>query len=336
MADALQILVSESDGTPVYLQIAHQIMYLIYSQRLSDGEQLPTVRALAAQIQVNPNTVTQAYLELQRSGLAAARRGRGTFVTADAGTLDRHWALRHELLLADLRRSRRRAHALGFNDPALRSHLFGLMQAETEKCETAFVAPGKSAEKYARALTSALADADVTVTPVDLEHVQLGERAARDVLERVFYVLTPVSMRSQLEELLAFDTSPHAVLGISLDLTRAAVDRVASLPPDCHVCVYTSQRYIAIALNILHTYGSAPLASVKRVLDTSHPDVIRAALEAADVVVFTFGVIDSVNEFDVPVSKRLELEFHTSTESVNQLREFFSSRRSAAIAAQEH
>jgi GntR family transcriptional regulator len=332
MAEPLPILVSEHDDIPIYLQIAHQITYLIYSQYLRDGERLPTVRALASHVQVNPNTVTQAYLELQRTGLVTARRGQGTFVRASAGTRDQHWALRHEQLLHELRRSRARAHALGFSDTELRAHLYGLLQSGPERCETAFIAPGRSAQKYARTLSEALSVVDVTVTPLGLELVQLGDPAARDVLERVFYVIAPVTMRNQLEELLSFEASKHAVLGIALEITKEAIERVAALPEDVHVCVFTSPRYLAIALNILHTYGSAPFTGVTRVLDTSTPETIRGAVEAADIVVYTFGVSEAVADLGVPPEKRLELEFQTSPESVRQLRDVFSSHQTFATS----
>jgi GntR family transcriptional regulator len=67
-------------GVPIYRQIQDQIRYGIASGRLRPGEQLPTVRALAVDLQVNPNTVIKAYSELERQGALSTEQGSGTFV----------------------------------------------------------------------------------------------------------------------------------------------------------------------------------------------------------------------------------------------------------------
>jgi GntR family transcriptional regulator len=67
-------------GVPIYRQIQDQIRYGIAANLLSPGEQLPTVRALAVELSVNPNTVIKAYTELERAGLLTTEQGSGTFV----------------------------------------------------------------------------------------------------------------------------------------------------------------------------------------------------------------------------------------------------------------
>src|SRR5260370_39148187 len=69
-------------GVPVYRQIQDQIRYGIASGLLSPGEQLPTVRALAVELSVNPNTVIKSYSELEREGVLTTEQGSGTFVAA--------------------------------------------------------------------------------------------------------------------------------------------------------------------------------------------------------------------------------------------------------------
>src|SRR5437762_12944983 len=69
-------------GVPVYRQIQDQIRYGIASGLLSPAEQLPTVRALAVELAVNPNTVIKAYSELEREGILTTEQGSGTFVAA--------------------------------------------------------------------------------------------------------------------------------------------------------------------------------------------------------------------------------------------------------------
>src|SRR5579883_1769293 len=67
-------------GMPIYRQIRDQIRYGIASGRLHPGEQLPTVRALAVDLAVHPNTVIKAYSELERLGILTTEQGSGTFV----------------------------------------------------------------------------------------------------------------------------------------------------------------------------------------------------------------------------------------------------------------
>src|SRR3954463_5729532 len=66
--------------TPLYAQIASRIRVGIAAGELAPGEALPSVRALAAQLRINPATVVQAYRDLETEGLVSTRHGAGTFV----------------------------------------------------------------------------------------------------------------------------------------------------------------------------------------------------------------------------------------------------------------
>src|SRR2546425_6542917 len=66
---------------PIYRQIEDQVRYAIASGHLKSGEQLPTVRQLAVDLSVNPNTVIKAYTELERDGVVTTEQGTGTFVS---------------------------------------------------------------------------------------------------------------------------------------------------------------------------------------------------------------------------------------------------------------
>jgi GntR family transcriptional regulator len=68
------------DKTPIYAQIEHGLRAAIATGRLGLGEQLPTVRQLAVELQVNANTVARVYADLEKSGVLETRRGVGSFV----------------------------------------------------------------------------------------------------------------------------------------------------------------------------------------------------------------------------------------------------------------
>jgi GntR family transcriptional regulator len=77
------ISIDASSPMPIYGQLVEQIKWLVSSGQLKPGEQLPTVRQLAVELRINPNTVSRAYGELEREGVIATQQGRGTFVLAE-------------------------------------------------------------------------------------------------------------------------------------------------------------------------------------------------------------------------------------------------------------
>jgi GntR family transcriptional regulator len=71
-----------NSGVPLGVQIANGLRLAIAAQRVAPGEQLPSARALAADLHVNFHTVRKAFGELEAEGLLQTRRGLGTFVSA--------------------------------------------------------------------------------------------------------------------------------------------------------------------------------------------------------------------------------------------------------------
>ncbi|AZV48475.1 MULTISPECIES: GntR family transcriptional regulator [Bacillus] len=73
---------------PIYLQIADQIFYRLVRQELVPGDKLPSVREMAIQTKVNPNTIQRTYSEMERLGIVETRRGQGTFIADKAELVD--------------------------------------------------------------------------------------------------------------------------------------------------------------------------------------------------------------------------------------------------------
>ena len=71
--------IDHSSGLPVWIQIKNRIAYLIGSGAFVPGDRLPTVRALAVDLDISYNTVNRAYMDLEREGYISTRKGRGTF-----------------------------------------------------------------------------------------------------------------------------------------------------------------------------------------------------------------------------------------------------------------
>lgn len=72
--------ISTGSGIPIFRQVVDQIRLGIATGRLAEGKQLPSVRALAERLVVNPNTIAKAYAELARERVIDSRQGRGVFV----------------------------------------------------------------------------------------------------------------------------------------------------------------------------------------------------------------------------------------------------------------
>ena len=105
-------------GVPIYLQLIEQIKRAVILGTLEASEQLPTVKALAVRLTVNPNTVARAYRELERDGVIETSPGRGSFVRADAGgerTRRDADDIASELIVEAVRQAR----ALGLERPAV-------------------------------------------------------------------------------------------------------------------------------------------------------------------------------------------------------------------------
>src|SRR5665213_460516 len=70
-----------SSGIPVYLQLIEQVRHAVETGSLQTGDQLPTIRGLAQELVINPNTVVRAYRELERDGVVELRHGSGVFIS---------------------------------------------------------------------------------------------------------------------------------------------------------------------------------------------------------------------------------------------------------------
>ena len=76
------------DRRPLYEQIIERFQDLMYQEVLKENEKLPSVRSLAMELSINPNTIRRAYTELERQGFIYSVKGKGSFV-ADSGRLRR-------------------------------------------------------------------------------------------------------------------------------------------------------------------------------------------------------------------------------------------------------
>jgi GntR family transcriptional regulator len=112
---------------PIYMQLAERINKKIIRNELGLGEKLPSVREMAVQSGVNPNTVQRTYSELERMGIVETRRGQGTFVTENKEVIKR---LREQLKQEIMSEFVRNMKELGFTLDEIITSLKDINQKE--------------------------------------------------------------------------------------------------------------------------------------------------------------------------------------------------------------
>jgi GntR family transcriptional regulator len=85
----VKFTIDAKSGVPLYRQIIEQVKFAVARGNLGPGDQLPTVRQLAVDLSVNPNTVIRAYRELEFEGVLETQQGSGTFVGSRKPDIDR-------------------------------------------------------------------------------------------------------------------------------------------------------------------------------------------------------------------------------------------------------
>ena len=128
METVLKFTLNATSGVPFYKQIILQVEMAIADGRLNTGDQLPTVRSLAVDLQVNPNTVARAYSELEIRGIVTTQQGTGTFISDQKVEIS---DVERERILAEITRSFvSHAASYGFNLQEISSYLNELKRGE--------------------------------------------------------------------------------------------------------------------------------------------------------------------------------------------------------------
>jgi GntR family transcriptional regulator len=107
---------NQSSGIPLYLQLMEQVKHAVETGALREGDQLPTIRRLAEDLVMNPNTVVRAYRELEHEGVLELKHGSGAFIRESTGTRAR---LIHKAQLV-VQSAIERLIALGLTEKELR------------------------------------------------------------------------------------------------------------------------------------------------------------------------------------------------------------------------
>jgi GntR family transcriptional regulator len=114
--NGIDFTLDAKNGVPFYKQIILQVEMAIADGRLTQGDQLPTVRSLAVELSINPNTVAKAYSQLEIRGIVTTQQGTGTFVSDKKILISE---IERERVLAELTRNfvtQAGAYGMGIQD----------------------------------------------------------------------------------------------------------------------------------------------------------------------------------------------------------------------------
>lgn len=125
----MEFLIDTKSGIPIYRQIIEQIKFAIARGDMVPGRQLPTVRQLAVDLSINPNTVIRAYRELEIEGMLETQQGSGTFVGRDKPEIDK--IEKQRMLNQILTEMLARASAYGFSLKELLEALYRRQEASS-------------------------------------------------------------------------------------------------------------------------------------------------------------------------------------------------------------
>jgi GntR family transcriptional regulator len=120
---------SPQSGVPMYLQLVEQVRHGVETGTLRAGDQLPTLRTVAEELVVNPNTVAKAYREMEHAGLIVLRQGAGAFVATGVARAEPRAVQKGRTVV---RRAIDALRDLGLDDGAIRRLVDTTLAEESE------------------------------------------------------------------------------------------------------------------------------------------------------------------------------------------------------------
>lgn len=302
-------------------QIKGQIAYAISFGRLRSCERLPSVRELAATLQVAPMTISQVYKELIGEGLVFAKPGVGTFVT-DITRPDRLESVQasQNNLFRTIDACIRQALLLGYSKVEIRRSFLECLDSEPSvDAKKHLLMMGNfnpATESYAREIEASFSDLSVRVTPVLLDELRENLDAWRETLDGVRLVVT---VPPRLQDVRALLRSSHCqVAAVAFITSPETRRRLAAIPPASRIgIVAIYPEFLHSLLDEVEAYGLSRTPPVPALLDQE--ERITRMLAKVDVVVYASGCEEILDWIPENVSA-IEYRYAPELDSVNRLR----------------
>jgi len=312
--------IDKASGLPIYLQIKHQVVYLLALGRLTPGSMLPSIRQLASSLGVTTATIRHAYAVLEADGLVSSRPGKGVLI-ADLSADTRAHVSRRQAALVDLFGSAlARARGLGYTGQEIRAALTRAVAHAEDRPRVAFVgAEPEFLERYTPFLSEALADLHVDVFGVSLQDLREHGESALHPFDPPWCIATLVRSYAEVVQLLRDTSAP--IIGLALELAPETQADLLTLASDTRV-VLVAERINLMGMTHLIEQYCVPTGGLAHVSLESKD--LPAELAAADVVVHSLRARRAVTRRERPGSRLIELHFVFSSLSLARLRQAIS------------
>ena len=322
----LRISLDRDLPVSVGAQLKGQIEYGIVSGALKPGEQLPSVRELAATEGIAHVTVSHVYSALKREGLIVVRQGTGTYVAGDGegspagGSLGKLQYLIDAMVV--------QARGLGFTPAQISQMVTARLAGGGERGPLIAMVGlfGHATEVYARELSRMLEDLDPMVVPYTVERLRAGGAEERDRLCEVDLILTLASKVKEVQKLLSRRHPP--IRSLTFVAHPETVRRLQALPADLQLgVVSTFAEFLPTMLSGVMAHASPSKAPLCAVL--SDGERVNGVLAQADAVVYASGseAIRAHVSRAMPVIEYLHAPEPASVEAVRPLLERLSPAR---------
>jgi GntR family transcriptional regulator len=139
----MNIRIHAESGIPLYIQLVDRIRHLVATGALKPGEQLPTIRQLAVDLRVDPNTVARAYTILDNEGVISSQQGRGTYI-AEHPDEERLAVFRAEQLRQTLRHTIVEVLSLGYAPADVRDAFLAELESWEKRAQPVHTATESS------------------------------------------------------------------------------------------------------------------------------------------------------------------------------------------------
>lgn len=282
----LRISLDRALPVAIGVQLRGQIEYGIVAGELSPGEQLPSVRELAAMMEVAQVTVSQVYAALKRDGLIHMRPGMGTYVSMqnDGAAIAVEWTDLHRLVDAMVGDALER----GFN-PAEITRVVAMRVAASGSRQPRIAIVGLfdgATRAYARDVAALLSDLEPNVAAYTLANLRDDARESVASAATADVVLTLVNKVGEVRRLLGPGHPP--VQGLAFVAHGVTVARLEALPPDIRLgLVSTFAEFLPTMLQGVATHARTNQRPLCTVL--SDEENLELVLAQADVVVYASG-----------------------------------------------
>lgn len=309
----------ERDGSiaPVH-QIANSIRHAIATSRLIPGETLPSVRQLAAQLEVTPATVGRGYALLQDEGLLTARTGSSTVVAGLADIENAALKRSGEAAGEVIAKTIETLTGMGLKYEDIRTIFNQKLNTLADNRYVVFVAGSTPVvDKYRNILESQVRPLGFKVVACRLAEFQKPTAELERILDRAVHLVCMLSFKRGIDAALE---ESRRQLPVSLLLTEISTDSsaaLAAIDPNRQVLVVAEPEYRNVTAGLIRNY--IPEDQV-RVASSTDPVSLRKAIGATDVVVYTLGCVDLFKAAAPASTESLLLEYNARSDSLARIK----------------